>query len=178
MTLAQAENKMAFLDTAQTKIAKIPMPYLYGMGILGMLKLFWLESGGGTARASSEMVQTRNRDTEKHNRQGRRSQPCKDCLNRYGVTVRVARSVAVLIAEIVTLVEVVTDFVVTVKVAVVFPEVTVTLAGTVAAAVLLLERVTIVPVDGAGPEIVTVPVEGDNPLTVVGFKVRELATGA
>lgn len=88
-----------------------------------------------------------------------------------------ARSVAVLVAEIVTLVEVATVFVVAVKVAVVFPEVTVTLAGTVATAVLLLERVTTVPADGAGPEIVTVPVEGDKPLTVVGFKVRELATG-
>jgi hypothetical protein len=82
-----------------------------------------------------------------------------------------------LTAEIVTLLEVATVFVVTVKVAVVFPEVTVTLTGTVATPVLLLERVTTVPADGAGPEIVTVPVEGDSPLTVVGFKVSELATG-
>jgi hypothetical protein len=89
----------------------------------------------------------------------------------------VAVVVAPLTAEIVTLLEVATVFVVTVKVAVVFPEVTVTLAGTVATPVLLLERVTTVPADGAGPEIVTVPVEGDSPLTVVGFKVRELATG-
>jgi hypothetical protein len=47
----------------------------------------------------------------------------------------------------------------------------------VATDVGLLERVTTAPADGAGPEIVTVPVEGDKPLTVVGFKVRELATG-
>ena len=64
------------------------------------------------------------------------------------------------------------------KVAVVFPEVTVTLAGRVATAVELLERVTTVPAEGAGPEIVTVPVEGEPPLTVVRLKVSELTTGA
>lgn len=45
----------------------------------------------------------------------------------------------------------------TVKFALVDPDVTLTAAGTVTFA-LLLERPTVVPADGAGPEIVTVPV--------------------
>jgi hypothetical protein len=97
--------------------------------------------------------------------------------NCQGVTARVALTVAPLVAEIVALVEVVTVFVVTVKLAVVLPAVTVTLAGTVATPVLLLERVTTVPPDGAGPEMVIVLVEGEPPLTEVGFKVSELTTG-
>ena len=76
------------------------------------------------------------------------------------------------------MVEVVTVFVVTVKVALVLPAATVTLAGTVAAPVLLLDRVTTAPAVGAGPESVTVPVDGEGPLTVVGLSVRELAVGA
>ena len=96
----------------------------------------------------------------------------------HGVTVRVAVKVPPLVAEMVTVVEVVTVFVVTVKVALVLPAATVTLAGTVAAAVRLLERVTTVPLDGAGPESVTVPVDGESPLTVVGLRVRELTMGA
>ena len=83
-----------------------------------------------------------------------------------------------LVAEIVTFVEVTTDFVVIVKVALVFPASTVTLAGTVATAVELLVRVTTVPAAGAGPEIVTVPVDEVSPLTVVGFRVREVSAGA
>jgi hypothetical protein len=97
--------------------------------------------------------------------------------NRQGVTVRAAVFATPLVAEIFTLVWAVTVFVVTVKVAVVFPEVTVTLAGTVATAVELLERVTTVPAEGAGPVIVTVPVEGTPPLTEVGLNVSELTTG-
>ena len=52
-----------------------------------------------------------------------------------------------------------TVLVVAVNVAVVAFAATVTLAGTVAAEVLLLERVTTAPPDGAGPFSVTVPVE-------------------
>jgi hypothetical protein len=54
-------------------------------------------------------------------------------------------------------VEVVTELVVTVKVALVAPEAMLTLAGTVAAAVLLLESITTAPDDGAAVLSVTVP---------------------
>ena len=74
--------------------------------------------------------------------------------------------------EIVTAVEAVTGLVLMVKVAVLAPAATRTLAGTVAAAVLLLERVTVAPPVGAGPVSVTVPVDVPPPVTVVGFNVR------
>jgi len=64
--------------------------------------------------------------------------------------------------------------VVTVNVAVVAPATTVTLAGTVAAAVLLLDSVTTAPPAGAAPLSVTVPVEVPPPVTDVGFKLIEL----
>src|SRR5256885_16411454 len=65
----------------------------------------------------------------------------------------------------VTGVDVVTALVVTVNVALLAPAATVTLAGTVAVDVLLL-RVTAAPPVGAGPLSVTVPVEGDPPVTL------------
>jgi hypothetical protein len=61
-----------------------------------------------------------------------------------------------------------------VNVAVVCPAVTVTDAGTVAAAVLLLLRVTTIPPAGAAELIVTVPVEELPPMTVVGLRVSWL----
>jgi hypothetical protein len=73
----------------------------------------------------------------------------------------------------VTEVEAETARVVTVNVALVAPAGTVTLAGTVATAVLLLERETRAPPLGAGAFSVTLPVEGDPPLTLVGFGVSE-----
>ena len=73
----------------------------------------------------------------------------------------------------VTEVEVATAVVVTVKVPEVAPAATVTLAGTVATDVLLLERVTTAPPVGAGPLRVTVPVEEVPPVTLVGFRVTE-----
>src|SRR5262249_5496089 len=76
-------------------------------------------------------------------------------------------------AEIVTAVEAVTPFVVTVNVVLVAPAGTVTLAGTVATAVLLLERVTTVPPAGAGALRVTVPCEVLLPITLVGLSVNE-----
>jgi hypothetical protein len=62
--------------------------------------------------------------------------------------------------------------VVTVKVALVAPAATVTLAGTVAAAVLLPESVTTAPPEGAAPVSVTVPCEELPPVTLVGLSVR------
>src|SRR5207248_1746853 len=71
-----------------------------------------------------------------------------------------------------------TGLVVTVKVAVVAFAATVTLAGTCAAAVLLLDRVTIAPSAGAGPVRATVPVELAPPMTEAGLTPTELSVGA
>lgn len=51
-------------------------------------------------------------------------------------------------------------------------------AGTWAVEVRLLLRVTTIPPVGAGPFNVTVPVDEIPPLTVVGLRLREAATGA
>ncbi len=80
-------------------------------------------------------------------------------------------------AEIVTGVDAVTALVLTVNVALLAPAATVTLAGTVAVDVLLLERETVAPPAGAGPLSVTVPVAGDPPVTLVGFSVSEERVG-
>jgi hypothetical protein len=66
-------------------------------------------------------------------------------------------------------VAVVTALVPTVKLALVAPAATVTLAGARAAVVLLLESDTTAPPVGAGPLNVTVPVEDAPPVTLVGF---------
>ena len=68
-------------------------------------------------------------------------------------------------------VEAVTDLVVTVKLALVAPAAMVTLAGTVAAVVLLLDSVTTAPPEGAAPVSVTVPCEELPPKTLVGLSV-------
>src|SRR5215212_8976185 len=67
----------------------------------------------------------------------------------------------------------VTSLVETVKVALVDPAGTVTLGGTVAAAVLSLVRSTVKPPDGAAELRVTVPVAGSGPTTSVGLTVSE-----
>jgi hypothetical protein len=68
--------------------------------------------------------------------------------------------------------------VVIVNVALVAPAATVTLAGTWAADVLLLVRVTTAPPDGAGPVKVTVPVDEVPPFTELGLSVTVLSPGA
>jgi hypothetical protein len=67
--------------------------------------------------------------------------------------------------------------VVTGKVAEVAPADTATLAGTVAAAVLLLESVTTAPPVGAAAFSVTFPVDPVPPVTLVGFTETEEITG-
>jgi hypothetical protein len=76
-----------------------------------------------------------------------------------------------------TEVEAVTARVVTVNVALEAPAGMVTLTGTVATAVLLLERETRAPPVGAGALSVTPPVEGVPPLTLVGLSVSEVRVG-
>jgi len=82
-------------------------------------------------------------------------------------------------AEILTEVEVRTIDVFTVKVALVAPAGMIALEGTLAAAVLLLERATCAPPAGAGALSVTVPAEDCiPPTTPVGFSVSEERVGA
>ena len=71
-----------------------------------------------------------------------------------------------------------TPLVVIVKVAVVDPAAMVTLAGTCAADVLLLCKVTTAPPEGAAPFKVTVPVELFPPTTEVGFLAIEESVAA
>src|SRR5712671_1881834 len=78
-----------------------------------------------------------------------------------------------------TVVDAATALVLTVKDALVAPAATVTLEGTLAAVVLLLESVTCAPPVGAGPLSVTVPVEEFPPVTLVGFsEIEERETDA
>src|SRR6266403_429769 len=77
-----------------------------------------------------------------------------------------------------TVVDASTALVLTVNVALVAPATTVTLDGTLAAAVLLLDSATAAPPDGAAPLSVTVPVEDCvPPTTLVGFTVNEERVG-
>ncbi len=67
-----------------------------------------------------------------------------------------------------------TGLVVIVKVAEVAPAATVTLEGACAAAMLLLDRETTAPPDGAGPVSLTVPVDEIPPTTDAGLTVMAL----
>src|SRR5437879_86346 len=77
----------------------------------------------------------------------------------------------------VTGVDVVTALVLTVNVALLAPAATVRRASSGAVDVLLLEREAVAPPAGAGPLSVTVAVEGDPPVTLVGFSVSEERVG-
>src|SRR5260370_23456845 len=66
-----------------------------------------------------------------------------------------------------------TALVLTVNAALVAPAAIVTLDGVLATFVLLLERVTTAPPDGAAPLSVTVPVEEFPPVTLVGLTETE-----
>ena len=95
-----------------------------------------------------------------------------------GKTARFARKVtlpdkAVIVAEL----EHSKRSVFTVNVALVNPGDTVTLDGTVATEVLLLESATATPPAGAGPLRVTVPVDDVPPVALDGFNVSEVRTG-
>lgn len=59
------------------------------------------------------------------------------------------------------------------KVAVVWPAAIVTVAGTVATEVELLERFTTAPPVPAGALIVTVPIDVPPPVTKVGLRLKE-----
>jgi len=97
-----------------------------------------------------------------------------------GLTVRMAERVTPpKVPEIDNAVEAVTDVVVIVKLALVAPASTVTLAGTVATAVLALLRPTRAPPVGAAAVSVTVPCDALPPMTEVGdtLTVDKLAAG-
>lgn len=93
-------------------------------------------------------------------------------------TVRVVVLVKPYTPEIVTDVVDATPLVVMVKEAVLAPAAIMTLAGTCAANVLLLCRVTTAPPVGAAPFRVTVPVALFPPTTDVGVRVTEESVGA
>ena len=72
-----------------------------------------------------------------------------------------------------TAVDAATALVLTVNEALVAPAATVTLEGTLAVVVLLLESATCAPPAGAAPLSVTVPVEEFPPVTLTGFSDSE-----
>ena len=80
-------------------------------------------------------------------------------------------------AQIVTEVEAVTAVVDTVKFAALAPAGTVTLAGTVATAGLVLRSATTAPPAGAAALRVTVPIEAAPPVTLWGLRLNEERLG-
>ena len=92
-------------------------------------------------------------------------------------TVSVALRLTPSVPEMTADVEDDTAGVLTVNVRLVAPADTVTLAGTVAAAVLLLESVTTAPPDGAAPDNVTVPCDELPPVTLAGESDSDASVG-
>ncbi len=92
-------------------------------------------------------------------------------------TVSVALRLTPSVPEMTADVEDDTACVLTVKVRLVAPADTVTLAGTVAAAVLLLESVTTAPPDGAALDNVTVPCDALPPVTLAGESDNDDSVG-
>ena len=91
-----------------------------------------------------------------------------------GVTVSTAvRLTPANVPPMVAEVDETTETVLTVNVALVAPAATVTLAGTVAAAVLLLVRVTTAPPEGAALVSVTVPCDAVPPVTLAGLTATD-----
>lgn len=74
-------------------------------------------------------------------------------------------------------VDVAVELVLAVKVVPVVPAGIVKLAGTVTTAVFPLARETMAPPCGAGALSVTLPVDGDPPVTLLGFSVSEARVG-
>jgi hypothetical protein len=96
----------------------------------------------------------------------------------WGVTVSEAVCIKPeLEAEIVTLVELAVVMVVTWNTTVVDPAAIVTLGGTVATEVLLLDKEKTAPPLGAGALMMISPVEAFPPFTLVGFNVSENEVG-
>jgi hypothetical protein len=95
-----------------------------------------------------------------------------------GLTVRTAVFATPRLAVTVDVAVAVTTEVEMVKVAEVWPPATVTGDETVATAVLLLVRLTVIPPVGAGPSSVTVPVDGFPPARDAGLSVSEETDGA
>src|SRR3954469_26065719 len=99
----------------------------------------------------------------------------KRATGAFAPTISVAVRVALWLPVIVTVVGDETWLVVTVNVPVVEPAAIVMLEGTIAAPLLSLESVTTAPPDGAALSSVAVPVDGEPPATLVGFKVSDVS---
>ena len=95
----------------------------------------------------------------------------------YGVTVKVTDFVMPKVPEIVTVFVAFTFLVLTVKVALVAPEATVTLVATLAK-LPALDRVTATPPAGAGAFSATVPAEELPPVSTEGFKKMDVRNNA
>jgi hypothetical protein len=94
-----------------------------------------------------------------------------------GSTVSSAACEVPYVAVMCAALEAATPFVVTVNVPINAPAVSVTVAGTVATVVLSLDKLTVAPPTGAGPNNVTVPCTVNPPTVLIGANKRELRPG-